>query len=345
MAILHGMTQFRLAAAALNQTPLAWDENRQNILSAINAAREAEVGVLCLPELCISGYGCEDQFLATALHVTSQEILNEIVPQCRALAVSLGLVVPFEGKLFNAAAFVCDGQLLGFVAKQVLAGDGIHYEPRWFQTMAGRTCDEPGATLDGSTVSTWEIVLVRLSVELRIGFEICRRCVGARCDPAGTLGAARGADIIHEPQRQPLRVRQTGGPPQRASFVEGSQRRSGSPMHLRKPARKRVGSRDLRRRNADRQRWEDVGCWTAVLLRRFPTGHGRRRYFCYARNSLRSQTRSRFSRWRNGRRFAAASQAEHATRSNSAGKLGLFATQKRGRIRPSCAIGAVRLPA
>ena len=39
-----------------------------------------------------------------------------------------------DGRLLNTAALVCDGRLLGFVAKQHLAGDGIHYEPRWFQT-------------------------------------------------------------------------------------------------------------------------------------------------------------------------------------------------------------------
>jgi len=85
------MTRLRLAAAALNQTPLAWDDNRLNILAAIGAAREAEVGVLCLPELCISGYGCEDQFHSAGLHETSEEILKEIIPHCTSLAVSLGL--------------------------------------------------------------------------------------------------------------------------------------------------------------------------------------------------------------------------------------------------------------
>ncbi|MCH8840216.1 MAG: hypothetical protein IH831_05985 [Planctomycetes bacterium] len=81
------MTQLRLAAAALNQTPLAWDDNRRNILAAIGAAREAEVGVLCLPELCISGYGCEDQFFSAGLHDMSVELLHEIIPHCKSLAV------------------------------------------------------------------------------------------------------------------------------------------------------------------------------------------------------------------------------------------------------------------
>ena len=54
----------RLGAASLNLTPLAWQENRRTIVAAIRAARDADVGILCLPELCITGYGCEDMFFA-----------------------------------------------------------------------------------------------------------------------------------------------------------------------------------------------------------------------------------------------------------------------------------------
>ena len=51
------MKRIKLAAAALNQTPIAWNQNRENILSAIQKAQAQRVDLLCLPELCISGYG------------------------------------------------------------------------------------------------------------------------------------------------------------------------------------------------------------------------------------------------------------------------------------------------
>ena len=56
------MHLIRVAGCALNQTPLDWDGNRDRILAAIAAARGAEASILCLPELCITGYGCEDAF-------------------------------------------------------------------------------------------------------------------------------------------------------------------------------------------------------------------------------------------------------------------------------------------
>src|SRR2546423_1301532 len=58
------MKLIRVGAAVLNQTPLDWDGNADRIKGAIQAAREAGVSILCLPELCITGYGCEDALVA-----------------------------------------------------------------------------------------------------------------------------------------------------------------------------------------------------------------------------------------------------------------------------------------
>ena len=52
------MKLIKVAAAALNQTPLAWDTNQKNILQAISEARQQDASILCLPEMCITGYGC-----------------------------------------------------------------------------------------------------------------------------------------------------------------------------------------------------------------------------------------------------------------------------------------------
>ena len=187
------MTQLRLAAAALNQTPLAWDDNRRNILAAIGAAREAEVGVLCLPELCISGYGCEDQFFSAGLYEMSVELLHEIIPHTKGLAVALGLALPFDDAVFNAVALVCNGELLGFVAKQVLAGDGIHYEPRWFRPWPAGDVRE--ITVAGRPYPIGDLLFDCDGVQ--IGMEICRDAWVP--DRSGFRLSARGADVILNP--------------------------------------------------------------------------------------------------------------------------------------------------
>lgn len=187
------MTRFRLAAAALNQTPLAWDQNLRNILVAIQEAKKEEAGILCLPELCISGYGCEDQFYSAGLHRASQDLLGEILPHSAGIIVCVGMAVPLDDRLFNCAAILCDGQLLGLVAKQFLAGDGIHYEPRWFHPWpVGEVKEVP---LLGQSYPIGDLLFDCGGV--KIGVEICRDAwVDER--PAPRL-AARGADVILNP--------------------------------------------------------------------------------------------------------------------------------------------------
>lgn len=127
------MKLLRVASAALNQTPLAWESNLRNIQIAIEQARKAEASVLCLPELCLTGYGCEDAFHSPGVLETALEMLARVVPLTEGMAVSVGLPLMYGGAVFNAACLIVNGQIAGFVAKQHLAGDGIHYEPRWFK--------------------------------------------------------------------------------------------------------------------------------------------------------------------------------------------------------------------
>ena len=95
------MKLVKAAAGVLNQTPLDWEANRTNILAAIETAREAGATLLCLPELCISGYGCEDAFLSAGARKTSQEIMLEIVPETQGIIVSLGLPLMYRGAVYN----------------------------------------------------------------------------------------------------------------------------------------------------------------------------------------------------------------------------------------------------
>jgi NAD+ synthase (glutamine-hydrolysing) len=187
------MQHLRLAAAALNQTPMDWAGNRDRILAAIDAARAAEAAVLCLPELCISGYGCEDQFFSTAVQRASLDMLAEIMPATRGMAVALGLPVLINRGLYNAAAFLCNGELLGLTLKQHLAGDGLHYEPRWFRKWSA------GATirveLFGRQVPAGDLLYDCGGV--KFGIEICRDAWVA--DRPGSRLSAAGADILLNP--------------------------------------------------------------------------------------------------------------------------------------------------
>src|SRR5687767_4460850 len=116
------MQLIKVGAAVLNQTPLDWAGNEAHIRQAIQAAKADGVTVLCLPEMCIPGYGCEDAFHSPGVVDTSWKILQDLLPETAGMIVSFGLPVIYNNGLFNAVAMVVDGRIAGFVAKHHLAG-------------------------------------------------------------------------------------------------------------------------------------------------------------------------------------------------------------------------------
>jgi NAD+ synthase (glutamine-hydrolysing) len=183
----------RVAAATLNQTPLDWDGNAARIREAIEKARADGVGILCLPELCITGYGCEDAFLSPNTEKVALEILEELLPETRGLVVSVGLPLRHHKAVFNACALLADGRLLGFVAKHALAGDGIHYEPRWFKPW-------PLGKRTQISVAGREVPLGDIHFDvggIKIGFEICEDAWTA--SRSGAVLASRAVDVILNP--------------------------------------------------------------------------------------------------------------------------------------------------
>jgi NAD+ synthase (glutamine-hydrolysing) len=126
------MKLIKVAGAVLNQTPLDWEGNKRRILAAIESAKSQNVSILCLPELCITGYGCEDMFYAPGVIAAAERVLFEILPHTKGIITCLGLPLMYQNRTFNTCALVVDGKIAGFVAKRFLAGNGIHYEPRWF---------------------------------------------------------------------------------------------------------------------------------------------------------------------------------------------------------------------
>lgn len=183
----------KVAGAALNQTPLDWDGNGRRIREAIRVAREAGVGLLCLPELCVTGYGCEDAFHSAATARMAARVLGEIAPETAGLVVALGLPLNFRNGVFNAMALVVDGAVAGFACKRFLAGEGIHYEPRWFRPWLPGTRGE--VEFGGRAVPIGDWVFDVGGV--RLGFEICEDAWVA--ERPGVAMARQGVDVILHP--------------------------------------------------------------------------------------------------------------------------------------------------
>ncbi len=188
------MKLVKVAAAILNQTPLDWRGNAARTIEAIRRAKAEGVTVLCLPEMVLTGYGCQDGFFSPSVQREAWDVLvDQIVPETVGIVVSVGLPIVYRNAIFNAACMVADGKVVGIVCKRHLAGDGVHYEPRWFkpwQLGAHGQLD-----VDGVDYPIGDIYFEVGGV--RIGFEICEDAwVASR---PGTSLAGRGVDIILNP--------------------------------------------------------------------------------------------------------------------------------------------------
>lgn len=183
----------RVGAGCLNQLPLDWSGNRRRILESIAQAREAYVSVLCLPELAITGYGCEDQFLSHEVAERSWESLVEIAKHTKEMVVAVGLPVWVKNAIYNSVAVLVDGEIKGLIAKKNLAGDGLHYEPRWFHAW-------PEGVIVTDKFGELHLPIGDPIFKLggiRIGLEVCEDAWVA--DRPGRLFAGSGVDLILNP--------------------------------------------------------------------------------------------------------------------------------------------------
>jgi NAD+ synthase (glutamine-hydrolysing) len=184
------MAFIKIGTAAVNQTPLDWEGNRSRIEGAILQAKKEGVSLLCLPELCITGYGGEDLFFSRSVQKRALRSLEAIAKQTSGIAVLVGLPLRHLNSLFNTTCLIVDGRIVGLVPKRFLANDGIHYEARWCHPWPlGVVTNFEGRYPIGDIL--FDIAGVR------IGVEVCRDAwVAGR---PGTELSMRGVDIILNP--------------------------------------------------------------------------------------------------------------------------------------------------
>ncbi|MBO5561436.1 MAG: NAD(+) synthase [Firmicutes bacterium] len=108
--------------------------NKEEILKTVKEAYSKGTELLVLPELCITGYTCGDLFGQTALIENAKQTLLEIAKETEEINMVFAAGLPFEysGKLYNCAAVLYKGKILGLVPKTYLPNYNEFYEMRWF---------------------------------------------------------------------------------------------------------------------------------------------------------------------------------------------------------------------
>ena len=171
--------------------------NAEQIFTLMREADKQGVKVLCLPELCLTGYTCGDLFLQPTLLRGAEEGLATILEATKNLdmiaAVGLPVRNKWDGKLYNCAAVIHQGEILGVVPKTYLPNYGEFYEQRWFTSGAGLdNCIE----LCGQQVNLGVngVFACTTMPNLVIGVEICEDLWAA--EPPSVALARGGATII-----------------------------------------------------------------------------------------------------------------------------------------------------
>ena len=170
---MHPLGFLRVTAASTPTCVGNPSANRHAIQSAIAAFPDSDV--IVFGELCLSGYTCGELF-------TQSQLLDACKAELIALSrsvqskqlVVIGLPMTLDGKLFNIAAVLGNGRILGLVPKQHLPNYQEFYDARWFQSGAGQHTTQITLPVDGEPMAVpFGTDLLFTCGGATVGIEIC----------------------------------------------------------------------------------------------------------------------------------------------------------------------------
>ena len=125
---------FRVAAATPPVKVADVAFNAQGMARLIQQAAQQGCGLVCFPELSLTGYTCGDLFRERALLEAAEQALAQLMEDTKGLDIlcAVGVPVPHGGALYNCGAIFHRGRLLGLVAKGNIPNYGEFYELRHF---------------------------------------------------------------------------------------------------------------------------------------------------------------------------------------------------------------------
>ena len=186
----------KVAALTPKVTVADTQANRKEICCLMDEAEAKGAKILVFPELCITGYTCGDLFYQQVLLREAKKELLAIAKytQRKDYLAFVGLPLEYNGKLYNVAAAVTQGKVLGLVPKTHIPNYNEFYERRHFAP--GMKQPVPVA-LDEDTVvpmGTRVLFQCRQMPELKIGAEICEDVWAP--NPPGVEHALAGATLL-----------------------------------------------------------------------------------------------------------------------------------------------------
>lgn len=125
--------QLRIAIAQINTTVGDLEGNTKKIIDYMKQAKEAGADIVTFPELAITGYPPEDLLLKNGFVKNNIECLQKVIDESNGITAIVGFV-DFAEDIFNSAAVISNGELMGVHHKAFLPNYGVFDEDRYFQT-------------------------------------------------------------------------------------------------------------------------------------------------------------------------------------------------------------------
>ena len=190
-----GFVRVGAASPSLRVADCAY--NARQLLAMMERAEGEGVVVLVFPELCLTGYTCADLFHQTHLQQAALAALGEVLTHGKAAfsgVAILGLPLACGGQLFNCAAVLACGRILGIVAKSFLPTYKEFYERRWFAPATALPATH--LTLFGQSIPIGNDLVFTTPhwPQLTLGVEICEDLWVPQ--PPSTYQALAGATIL-----------------------------------------------------------------------------------------------------------------------------------------------------
>lgn len=173
--------------------------NSRTIEAGMAQAAARGCRLVLFPELCVTGYSCADLFFQTHLLDSARAALDGLARAAaeHRLAAVVGLPLALDGRLYNCAALLHDGHLLGLVPKTYLPTTNEFYEERWFTS--GRQVMADAVEIDGVPVPIGADLLFEAAnlPGCVLGIEICEDLWAVQ-PPSSELALA-GASLLLNP--------------------------------------------------------------------------------------------------------------------------------------------------
>ena len=170
--------------------------NCNEIIKQIEIASNNKIQIAVFPELCITGYTCQDLFEQDILLEEAERSLDKILEYTNNLDIIciIGMPIKAENQLFNTAVVIQKGRILGIVPKTFIPNYSEFYEKRWFTS--SKSANKKEIEILGQKVPFGIDLLFKdkANNEICFGIEICED-VWAVEPPSNKL-ALLGANII-----------------------------------------------------------------------------------------------------------------------------------------------------